>query len=922
MNRSNRIRFPAVPQLLIAVALAAATFAINLRSTKADEVLTTVYGFGGSGTLDIVDPSSLQDTGTLISGFSGPSSVAIGAGGNIYVGEEGTEPGDIQQYSLTYTSNTLSGSTTGLTATYANTLPLLSDEEQGVAILSTGAVRIGPDGNVYATDFGSGFRTSEMLPDTALFEFSGTSGSFISAAVPNMTAAAGLVFDNAGNIYISDFGTQFGYNGKVVKYNPTTSTVSTIIVSGTGPSNNPLDNPEGLVLLPNGNLLVGDAAGNGTNGNILEYTTSGTSVANSPWAAVGSNYTATYPDNAFFPGSMTLTPNGQDVLVANLGPNFVTGSVVEFDLHGNIVMNVPTAIVSDVAVLQSPAVTWNSALSGGMYSNGDSNWTGVVSATSAPNAAGANATFGPGDLGATATVTINGQFTVGTLAFNNSTTQYILQSADDTSSITMNNNGLGAMVTVPSGGQTHTINTPLILADIGSTAFNVGSGSTLNIGSPITGSGALAVTGGGNVVITSGGSIAGGGGTTVENGQLQISSGGSISGPLTLMVAYGYNGELDLAANSTFLDSITSSTDSVAGTTASVNVAGGSSLSTSGLSISGTLNMNSGMTNTGSIAVNAGPTFADNSQLNVNNGLVQITSETSNWSVGANATITVASVATLQLTTRQVIFATAGAGSSSSAADTTNLVTIDNHGSTASGGGLYVLNSTQTVGQITGTSTDSSGATVYDGDTVVGDGSNSANLTASQILQNSLTINAGSTVTISPATSNAMSDGAPATAAAGASASQSTAAASTAAANGNLPAVDPLAAIQAAIDSGAISDALGERLENSITAVERLAAVDPSYNPAYVENAVLAELPSFSATDESDGGQVGTSLDFVSSDSLGGSGSFEIGSATAIGGANAVPEPASILLAGVAAIGLLFASRRVSHAACGVRQAG
>ena len=48
-------------------------------------------------------------------------------------------------------------------------------------------------------------------------------------------------------------------------------------------------------------------------------------------------------------------------------------------------------------------------------------------------------------------------------------------------------------------------------------------------------------------------------------------------------------------------------------------------------------------------------------------------------------------------------------------------------------------------------------ATAYSGNTTVGDGMNAASLTATQILQNSLTINAGSTVTIAPSGGGSMS---------------------------------------------------------------------------------------------------------------------------------------------------------------------
>ena len=53
--------------------------------------------------------------------------------------------------------------------------------------------------------------------------------------------------------------------------------------------------------------------------------------------------------------------------------------------------------------------------------------------------------------------------------------------------------------------------------------------------------------------------------------------------------------------------------------------------------------------------------------------------------------------------------------------------------------------------------------TVYSGNTTVGDGTNAANLTATQILQNTLTINAGSTVTIAPSGSGIPTDAVAAT---------------------------------------------------------------------------------------------------------------------------------------------------------------
>ena len=347
-----------------------------------------------------------------------------------------------------------------------------------------------------------------------------------------------------------------------------------------------------------------------------------------------------------------------------------------FDLNGNLLNNwAVSGLVSDVAVLASPAVTWNSAASSGMYSNG-ANWSASTGAASAY----------PGKCRRARTlnfcrrrwqsVTVNGQFTVGTLAFN-STAGYILQAATGSSSITLNNNGLGGLVTVP-GGQTHAINTNLILTDIGSTGFNIASGGTLNIGGSISGTGALALTGGGNLVVGPGGSIGNLGGATIENGQLMIGTSGSISGSLKLVVAYGYNGELDLASPSTTLSSLMSSTDGVAGTTATVNLATNSTLTTPTFSVTGTLNFNSAASSNGSIAINAAPTLAAGSQLNLHAGTLSfdITNGGSS-SVGSGVSVAIAAGATLQLAGAVSVLSDGSAISPASG----NLATVANSGS-------------------------------------------------------------------------------------------------------------------------------------------------------------------------------------------------------------------------------------------------
>ena len=105
-------------------------------------------------------------------------------------------------------------------------------------------------------------------------------------------------------------------------------------------------------------------------------------------------------------------------------------------------------------------------------------------------------------------------------------------------------------------------------------------------------------------------------------------------------------------------------------------------------------------------------------------------------------------------------------------------------------------------------------ATAYSGNTTVGDGNTAASLTATQILQNSLTINAGSTVTIAPSGSGGTMTASPS--------GSAVVATSDAMTDSGDPTSDPLAAIQAAIASGAISSTTGQVLENRIAAIERL----------------------------------------------------------------------------------------------------
>ena len=305
----------------------------------------------------------------------------------------------------------------------------------------------------------------------------------------------------------------------------------------------------------------------------------------------------------------------------------------------------------------------------------------------------------------------------------------------------------------------------------------------------------------------------------------------------------------------------------------------------------GTLELASPNTYTGSTTINAGTLRID-----------------SGASIGSTS-VSIAAGGTLQL-----------AGPTAALPSTANIAT---HGTGTNGDGALVMTgaATQTVGTISGDThqiTDGSQqVTVYSGNTTVGDGTNAASLTATQILENTLTINAGSTVTIAPSGSGIPTD---AVAAASSEAtSDSTADGDSSSDSGSDSSSDPFTAIQAAIASGSISSAKGQQLENRIAAIERLAATDPGLDVSLLEDRVLAALPSSSVWSSSgtspllDSGSgllaVDSSTSGSSGSSLGGSAAFA--PAAAFGGSPAaVPEPSTLLLAAMGGIGILMAFRR------------
>ncbi len=326
------------------------------------------------------------------------------------------------------------------------------------------------------------------------------------------------------------------------------------------------------------------------------------------------------------------------------------------------------------------------------------------------------------------TVKVNGNFTVGSLAFGNTNgTQFILanDSATISPSITLDNGGVGggASIVVGSGvTATQQIFANLVLND--NLKFNIASGATLQVGtgtfSEMGGPRNVSLVGGGTVEIASAAAYTGT--TTIHGGTLRTSGSGSIgnnTGAAVIDATGGANfsSTLNIGGVQT-LSSLTTNTD-MAGGVATLKLSTGGALTVGGTStFTGTTN------------------FQANSTLNVA-GTLHVTAGAT--SVGTGVTATVAAGATLELDGSVSSLTDAAALSSGTVTNPLQRAAVKNDGT------LQVdVNAIQQVGGID-PNTGTTGGVVL---------SSGASLTADHINQTSLVIGDGATFTLAPSDSD------------------------------------------------------------------------------------------------------------------------------------------------------------------------
>lgn len=663
----------------------------------------------------------------------------------------------------------------------------------------------------------------------------------------------------------------------------------------------------GTNVITSGGILISSAVTAATTitGGTLEGPSGGDLIVNQNSV---SNFTlsSSIADN----GSPTgLTKSGAGTLVLGTGTLFNSDSFT-----GNVYINQGTILLN--ASLVPGEIPSGNIFSGNLITFG-SNAAGTtptlnlngLNATVAGLVASGPALFEGNSTGfsGTPTLTITGNGTynyAGTLidgapalaiTISGNGTQILSGTDSWTGLTTINSGGLQ----IGNGGATGALGSARVVDDSVLT-FDLSSSPT--VANQIQGTGQLYQIGTGTTTITDNANSYNGG-TFVSAGTLVTTGGGIIGpGPLALSAVSGVSATASLGTT----QSVTSisNTTAVGGTTR-VTVASGKTLTSSGaLTDTGALNINTAGQSSGTVVFDSAPTLNANSGVVINSGTVEFNLPSSDpATVQSGVTVTVATPATLQL---------AGSSSALSNAAGTVAANVNNHGAIASGGGLYVTGATETVGIISGTgSPDVNGATIFDGDTVVGNGSTATNLSANQILQNSLFVNAESIVTIEP--TGSISSGVVTSTAAVASDSTATTTADFAATGSG---DDSFTAIESALGSSST-------LPAAISALRELVQSDSGMKLSAVDDVILYRDYQFSQGSGTLVASAGSTPGLLRDLTADGLSSSEItaligssGSAASLGigslsptlgigssGAAAVPEPSSLLLLGLGVLG-------------------
>ncbi len=316
-----------------------------------------------------------------------------------------------------------------------------------------------------ASPFGYGIAVS----GTDLFVVSYASGTIGEYTTSGATVNASLVTGLGGPLFLAVSGSDLfvtnGTTGTVGEYTTSGATVNASLITG-------LSDPLGIAVSGNDLFVV-----NSGNGCIGEYTTSGATVNAS--------------------------------LVTGLNPNHWWGiAVVQ-----------PSSFIwaNNMGASWFNAANWT--ISNGTTNNGNAYG---IPGSSAPDAV----TFGTAIGSSTATVTLDGNWTIGALTFcTTGGGSYLIALADGDTTSTLTLAGTGTSFPLSNNGGNHTIAVPLVLQS--NLSVSATTGSSLTISAPVSEAspGTSVTLAGGGVLVLSGSNTYTGG--TIINGGILVAANGT-----------------------------------------------------------------------------------------------------------------------------------------------------------------------------------------------------------------------------------------------------------------------------------------------------------------------------------------------------------------------------------------------------------
>src|SRR5947209_12460444 len=254
-------------------AMLSITFGLVTATGKADVLVGTFYGSSesafGFGSVERIDETSGRMTanGQIFDPSLTATGVAQGPDGTIYVSNRSA--GTIMHYSY-------SGAPLGIFATLPEDVNPASPTGTGPA--APAALHFGPDGNLYVSDSGG----------STIQRYTIATGQLMNNLVTGMASPGNFAFAANGDLYASDFG-----GGRVVKTSGNLQNTTDVtpdaqghssynyITANFNPQNGPvvpLQTPDGVLLAPNGKLLISDLFGNqvltfDSHGNLINQAT-------------------------------------------------------------------------------------------------------------------------------------------------------------------------------------------------------------------------------------------------------------------------------------------------------------------------------------------------------------------------------------------------------------------------------------------------------------------------------------------------------------------------------------------------------------------------------------------------------------------------------------------------------------------------